>query len=323
MTVMPAFVHHRGCCVIYKYEEVQDNERRQSKRVMQSQDTRDARSPAISPFYAEVQHLAEENHLGAPQVEYTQTTINGTRLLINAVVWFVIALIGFYFVINALLQIRYVYTDTESLQSMGAMAIVGAILLGGCLLQSWRNLREYQYRKREQIHVFEDGFVYLEGRDKSYVLRWDHIDALLRGVLDPKRTGHILRDRLTIVTDKDEVFALNPKLQQRTEICDLIERLYTDYRLPGMLELYKLGEDLEFGDLILNRRGVSRFEKNSEDEETIEWDEVSTINVSDQFTCVYTKDDPDGKPWFDRVTLDVENALILKELVPKVIEIGS
>jgi hypothetical protein len=291
--------------------------------VMQSQDTRDARSPVISPFYAEVQHLAAENHLGAPQVEYTQTTINGTRLIINAAVWFVVALVGLYFLINALLQIRYVYTDTESLQSMGAMAIVGLILLGGYLLQSWRNLREYRYRQREQIHVFEDGFVYLEGRDKSHVLRWDHIDVLFRGVLDPKHTGHILRDRLTMITDKEQVIALNPKLQHCMEICDLIEQRYTDYRLPGMLELYKLGEDLEFGDLVLNRREVSRFEKNSEDEETIGWDDVATIQVSEQFTRVYTKDDPDGKPWFERVTLDVENALLLKELVPKVGEIGS
>mgnify|MGYP007135461659 CR=1 FL=1 len=293
---------------------------------MQSQDIHNSQSSMSAPFYAEVQKLATQQHLGERQASFTETTVNGTRLVINAIVWFIVALIGLYFIIKSLPQLRGAISDSETLQSLGATALIGLAILGGCLLQSWRNLREYRYRHLEQLHIFEDGFVYLtglvhvKGREKSYAVRWDSINILLRGTLDTKRTGHILYDRLSVTTDKDTLIYICPRLQQRMELCNLIERGYTGYRLPGMLELYKMGEELEFGDLALNNQGISRFINDGEDEEVLDWDEVAAVDVGDQFTYVYTKADPTGTPWLKVVTVDIENALLLKELIRHIFE---
>jgi hypothetical protein len=178
-------------------------------------------------------------------------------------------------------------------------------------------LIEYRYRYREQVHIYEDGFVYLEGRLKSYALRWDEIDVLLRGTLNPRHPKQVMRDRLTVISDKELLVMIEPKVQQRMELCDKIERLYTDYRLPGMTELYYLGENLEFGDLALNKEYISKILKREEyEEENVPWDDVESIDVADQFTRVMLHEQE--KPWFEVLTADIENALILKEILASI-----
>lgn len=281
------------------------------------QDTQNIDNELSSPYYAEVQRLATAYTLGERRSSYTQSTINGARLLINAIVWFAISAIGLLFLVDAARKIILSQTldDPPTLRSIGAIGVVSLIILFGCLLQAWRNLREYHFRHREQVHVFEDGFVFLQGRQQSHVLRWDSIENLMRGTLDPKHPNHVIKDTLSFITDKDVLLLLEPKVQQRAELCDTIERAYTDYRYPGMLELYRLGEDLEFGNLIINREEISRVRPNSDEEEQLLWEEVEAIEVGETYTRVYSKDDR-NHPWFEELTADVDNALILKELIP-------
>ncbi|GCE23807.1 DUF6585 family protein [Dictyobacter kobayashii] len=283
------------------------------------QDTQNIDNESSSPYYAEVQQLAKAYTLGERCSSFTQSTINGGRLLSNAIVWFAISIIGLFFLIDAVRKIVLSQTlaDPPTLRSIGAIGVISLIILLGCFLQGWRNLREYSYRHREQVHIFEDGFVFLEGRQQSHVLRWDNIESLLRGTLDPKHPHHVMHDNLSFVTDKDVVVVLEPKVQQRSKLCDAIERAYTDYRYPGMLELYRLGEDLEFGDLIINQEGVSHVRANSDEEDLLPWEEVESFEVGETYTRIHSKEDS-GHAWFEELTADIDNALILKELLPTI-----
>jgi hypothetical protein len=287
--------------------------------VMSSSKTQDFTSSANSPFLMEAQQLARDHSLGSLQASYTQSTLNGLRLYINALVWFAIALVGFFFLADAIRKISGAMGDPPTLRSIGAIGVISLVVLFGCCIQGWHNLREFRYRHREQVHIYADGIVYLEGRKKSYSFRWDEIDALLRGVLNPKYPGKVMRDCLTIITDKDTLLILKPKVQQRLELCDTIEHHYTDYRLPGMLELYHLGETLEFGDLALNKEYLSQISKHEDYvEESIPWSDVVSLEVGEQFTRVTTLQHPE-KPWFEAFTGDIENALILKEIASKIL----
>lgn len=293
---------------------------------MQSQDTQNTQSSLSAPFYAEVQQLAAQQQLGKLHASFRTTTVNGTRLIVNAIVWFIVALISLYFLFDALSQIRAVLADSEALQSLGAMALISLVVFGGGLRQSWKNLREYHYRHREQLHVFEDGFVYLndpvitKGREKSDVVRWDEISVLMRGRLDTRHTGRILRDSISIFTDKDELIFIYPRLQQRMELCDLIEQRYTNYRLPGIFELYKLGEEIDFDKIVLSKEGISRFINGEEDEETLDWHDVASIELGDQYTRIYITKADTKKLWLELITVDVENALLLRKLLECITE---
>jgi hypothetical protein len=291
---------------------------------MQSQDTQNTQSSLSAPFYVEVQQLATQQQLGKLHASFHTTTVNGARLIINTIVWFIVALISLYFLFDALSQIRAVLADSEALQSLGAMALISLAVFGGGLIQGWKSLREYHYRHREQLHVFEDGFVYLKdpvitkGRGKSAVVRWDEISVLMRGRLDTRHTGRILRDSVSIFTDKDELIYIYPRLQQRMELCDLLEQRYTNYRLPGIFELYKLGEELDFDKIALSKEGISRFINDEEDEETLDWQDVASIEIGDQYTRIYATRANAEKPWLDLMTVDVENALLLRKLLERI-----
>lgn len=281
------------------------------------QDTQNINNESSSPYYTEIQKIATENHLGQLRASYTQSTIGGARLLINALVWFVASLIGLYFLIDAIRKIglQSTLSDPPTLRSIGAIGVISLVVLFGCFLQGWRNLREYRYRHREQVHVFEDGIVFLEGREQSYALSWDKIESLLRGKLDPKHPKRIARDTLIFITDKDETVVFEPKVQNCIELCDSIERTYTDYRSPGILELYRLGEDLDFGNLIIDQDGVTHVHDNVEKEDSLSWEEVNTFEVGKIFTHITTTK-LKNKFWFEELTADIDNALILKELLP-------
>lgn len=281
------------------------------------QDTPNVDNDSSSPYYAEIQKIAAEDHLGQLRASYTQSTTSGIRLLINAIVWFIVSLIGLYFLIDAVRKIglQSTLSDPPTLRSIGAIGVISLVVLFGCFLQGWRNLREYRYRHREQVHVFEDGFVFLEGREQSYALRWDKIEILLRGKLDPKHAKRIVRDTLIFVTDKDATIIFEPKVQAAMELCNTIERAYTDYRSPGMLELYHMGEDLDFGNLIIDQEGVTHVHTNVDEEDNVSWDEIDTFEVGKTFTQITIKQMKD-KFWFEELTSDIDNVLILKELLP-------
>jgi hypothetical protein len=285
--------------------------------VKSQQDTKDINNESSSPYYSEVQQLAAEHKLGQLRASYTQSTVGGARLLINALVWFVVGLIGLYFLIDAARKIRLTSTlsDPPTLRSIGAIGVISLVVLIGCLLQGWRNFREYHYRHREQAHIFEDGFIFLEGREQSHALRWDSIEVLLRGKLDPKHPKRVTRDTLTLLTDKDATLIFEPKVQKSMELCDTIERAYTDYRSPGMLELYRLGEDLDFGNLIIDQEGITHVRTNVEDEDSISWEDIDTFEIGKTFTRITTNEMKD-KFWFEELTTDIDNVLILQELLP-------
>lgn len=281
------------------------------------QDTQDINNESSSPYYSEVQQLATEHKLGQLRASYAQSIVSGARLLINAFVWFVVSLIGLYFFIETLRKIglQSTLSDPPTLRSIGAIGVISLVVLFGCFLQGWRNFREYRYHQREQAHIFEEGFIFLEGREQSHALRWDNIEILLRGKLDPKHPKRVTRDTLTLVTDKDVTLIFEPKVQHVMELCDTIERAYTDYRSPGMLELYRLGEDLDFGNLIINQDGITHVRTNIEDEDSISWEDIDTFEIGKTFTHITTNEMKD-KFWFEELTTDIDNVLILKELLP-------
>lgn len=281
------------------------------------QDTQAIEGKVPSSHYTEIQQLARQHKLGKLHSSYTRSATSSSRILINAIIWFAIGLVGLFFLIDAVRKIMTSETlsDPPTLRSIGAIGVISLILLFGCLLQGWRNLREYHNRNREQVHIFEDGFVFLEGHEYSHVLRWDTIESLLRGTLDPKHPKNVAQDNLLIETDKGTTLVFEPKVHQRMEACDIIERNYTDYRRPGMLELYRLGEDLEFGNLIVNQTGVNYLHAQTKEEEVLPWEALTSIEVGKTYTRILT--DKDGAtPWFEELTADIDNALILKELLP-------
>jgi hypothetical protein len=285
--------------------------------VKSEQDTQNVINESSSPYYAKIQKIATQSQLGQLRASYTQSTVSGTRLLINAIVWFVVSLIGLYFLIETLRKITLQSTlsDPPTLRSIGAIGVISLVVLFGCFLQGWRNLREYRYRHREQVHIFEDGFVFLEGHEQSYALRWDKIEILLRGRIDPKHPKRIARNTLTFIEDNDEAIVFAPKVQQSVELCDTIERAYTDYRSPGMLELYRLGEELDFSNLIIGQDGVTHLRTNGQEEENISWAEINTFEIGEIFTRI-TLNKMKDKFWFEELTSDIGNVLILKELLP-------
>ncbi|GER90297.1 hypothetical protein KDW_44590 [Dictyobacter vulcani] len=56
-----------------------------------------------------------------------------------------------------------------------------------------------------------------------------------------------------------------------------------------MLELYRLGEELEFGDLVVHQDGVSHVLANSDKEENLDWDDIDTFEIGETYTRITAK----------------------------------
>ena len=132
----------------------------------------------------------------------------------------------------------------------------------------------YLARRLPQIHMYNEGFVFLMWR-KAEVLRWDQIETIWHEPGDSESNDWItLRIRKTDGTElKVQVVGV---LRDGREICRTIEREFVRIRLPGMIELYEAGHSITFDDLSVNKLGLTR------KGETLPWSQVQSIDVGDR-----------------------------------------
>ena len=118
------------------------------------------------------------------------------------------------------------------------------------------------------------GFVYLRWR-KAEVLRWEQIKTVWYETGDPdSNVWDTLRIRKTDGTDL-KLRVVNV-LRDSSEIYGTIEREFVRIRLPGMIEQYEAGHSIAFGDLSVNKLGLTR------QGEILPWSQVQSIDVGDQ-----------------------------------------
>lgn len=274
------------------------------------------------PFFAEAEQLATKHKLGTLQEAYTKTD-EDRRLFLNAIVWMSVSILGAIFVIALVLRLMLPgeISGLGNYLTAAVLAIVGFVILYGCFRQGQLNLRAYQYRNREQVHLYTDGMVYLEGQIAHLAVRWDQIVELTRGDIEDEASGKVNLDRLYLALKHDteqEIF-FQPALPQRLEICARVEQSYTATRLPGLLSRYRTGERLSFDDLNVSQAGISipRALGTAERDE-FAWDQLEggAIEVSQPYTTITTQgQEDDDVVLFKEFTCEIPNACLLKALL--------
>ncbi len=213
-------------------------------------------------LFTEVEQLATKQQLGRLQKSYTKTDDN-KRLFLNAIVWIGASILGMIFVIAVVLRLTLPgpLAGLSNYLTAALRGVIGIVIVYGCFRQWQLNLRAYRYQNREQVHIYTDGMVYLEGQLANLTVRWDQIAELTRGDIDDEASGKVSLDRLyltmTYEHDVEHQVIFQPALPQCPEICAQVEQAYTDARLPALLTKYRAGERLEFADLTISQTGIS------------------------------------------------------------------
>ncbi len=271
-------------------------------------------------FFAEVEQLAINHKLGTLQKSYTKTD-DDKRLLLNAIVWISTSTLGMIFVLALVLRLTLPGPEVglNNYLTAALLGIIGLIILYGCFRQGLLNLRAYQYREREQVHIYTDGMVYLEGQAANLTVRWDQIEELTRGDIDDEASGKVSLDCIYLTITPDTQIFFQPALPQCPEICAEVEQAYTDARLPALLIKYHKGEQLEFSDLLISQAGINipgTQDTTKRDEFT--WDQLealeATIEVSQPYTIIKTQK-PKNSIRFQEFTCEIANASLFKALL--------
>ena len=274
------------------------------------------------PFFAEVEQLATKHKLGMLQEAYTKAD-EDRRLLLNAIVWMSISILGAIFVIALVLRLMLPgeISGLGNYLTAAVLAIIGFVILYGCFRQGQLNLRAYQYRNREQVHIYTDGIVYLEGQIAHLAVRWDQIVELTRGDIEDEAGGKVNLDRLYLALKHDaeqEIF-FQPALPQRLEICARVEQAYTAARLPDLLSRYRASERLYFDDLNVSQAGISiPHALGTAEHDEFAWDQLEggAIAVSQPYTTITIRgQDDDDVVLFKEFTCEIPNACLLKALL--------
>lgn len=276
------------------------------------------------PFFTEVEQLATKHKLGTLQQSYTKTDTS-KRLLFNAIVWVSISMLGMIFVLS--LVVRLILpgplVGLSNYLTAALLAVIGFVILYGCFRQGLLNLRAYQYRDREQVHIYTEGMVYLEGQIAHLTVRWNEIVELTRGDIEDEAGGKVDLDRIYLVLkhDAERQIFFQPALPQLPEICAQVEQAYTDARLPALLTRYHEGEHLEFDELSVSRTSVSiprALGASERDEFT--WDQLAVqrgkLEVGQPYTTITIRGkDVDEKILYREFTCEIPNACLLKSLL--------
>lgn len=276
-------------------------------------------------FLAEVEQLAIKHKLGTLQKSYIKID-ESKRLLLNAIVWISASILGAIFVISLVLRLILAGSEAgiSNYLTAALLAAIGFVILYGSFRQGLFNLRTYQYRNREQVHIYTEGMVYLEGLIAHLAVRWDQIVEFTRGDIEDEAGGKVTLDRiyLALKHDAEQQILFQPALPQRLEICAQVEQAYTDARLPVLLSRYREGERLEFEELSISRAGVSipRALGTAERDE-FAWDQLAaqggSLEVGQPYTTITMqgKDTSDGTTLFREFTCEIPNACLLKALL--------
>ncbi len=276
------------------------------------------------PFFAEAEQLATSHKLGMLQKSYTKAD-DSKRLFFNAIIWMGTSILGMIFIIALVLRLVLpgAFAGLGNYLTAALIAVIGFIILYGCFRQGLLNLRAYQFRNREQVHIYTDGMVYLEGQIAHLTVHWDQIVELTRGDIEDEVSGKVNLDRIYLVLqhNAEQQIFFQPALPQRLEICAQVEQAYTDARLPALLSRYREGERLDFEDLSISRTGVSipRAQETAERDE-FTWDQLEaqagTLEVGQPYTTITMR----GKEAYDvtlfkEFTCEIANACLLKALL--------
>ncbi len=281
-------------------------------------------SKVEQPFFTEAQQFATIHKLGTLQKAYTKTDEN-RRLFLNAIVWMSISVLGAIFVIALVLRLILPgeMSGLGNYLTAALLAVIGFVILYGCFRQGQLNLRAYQYRNREQVHIYTDGMVYLEGQLAHLAVRWDQIVELTRGDIEDEASGKVNLDRLYLALkhDAEQQIFFQPALPQRLEICAQVEQAYTNARLPGLLSRYREGEDLEFDELNISQAGISiPHAPGTTGRDKFTWDQLEAqggaIKVSQPYTTITMRGKDNGDvTLFKEFTCEIANACLLEALL--------
>jgi hypothetical protein len=274
-------------------------------------------------FFTEVEQLAASHTLVTLQTSYTKTD-DSKRLFLNASVWMSISVLGMIFIIALVLRLTLPgpLTGLNNYLTAAVLSIIGIIILYGCFRQGLLNLRAYQYRNREQVHIYSNGMVYLKDQTANLAVRWDQIEELTRGDIDDEASGKVSLDSiyLTLTSNPDaEPIFFQPALPQCPEICAQVEQAYTKARLPALLIKYQQGEPLEFADLIISQMGISiPSTPNTTERDEFSWSQLEalkyTIEVDQPYTTIKVEHDKKSTI-FKEFTCEIANANLLKALL--------
>lgn len=249
---------------------------------------------SVQPIPAEVQQLAEIHSLGAPTASYSKRTFAALFALIGMLLLSLFCL-GW--------SIQLFFESAPLLEEL-AVLILTAFIVG---LTVYAYLRWW---KKQQIHMYTEGFVYLRW-PKAKALRWEQIETIWYELInDTQGPWNTLRIRTTDGTEL-KVWVVTI-LRDAREIYRTIEREFVRIRLPGMIEQYEAGHSIAFGDLSINKLGLTR------KGETLPWSQVQSINLGD-LRVEIKKEGQKRRNWFTGI---VPNQSLLRELVTHILQRG-
>jgi len=241
---------------------------------------------SLQPIPAEIQQLAEAHSLGTPTASYSQRSFT---LLFVLLLMLFLSLFCLGWSIQAFFGSA---TLPQELEVLILTAFVGGLTIYG-YVRWWK----------QQIHLYTEGFVYLRWPNAK-ALRWEQIETIwyeLRNsdTQDPWDTLRIC------TTDGTELKVwVVTTLRNARDLYRRIEREFVRMRLPGMLEQYEAGNNIAFGELSVNKLGLTR------KGETLPWSQVQSIDVG-EYVQIKKKGQKRGNWFNDRVP----NPCLLRELV--------
>jgi hypothetical protein len=284
------------------------------------------RTTQSTPFFSEVEQLAAIHRLGNLRASYTRAaTSNGNRLFLNAIVWLTSSALGFIFVVAIVVKLSWPgpYAGMTNYLTAAVLGIIGSVILAGCVRQGLLHWKAYRTSGREQVHIYEDGLVYLTEQSASHVFSWEEIAACTRGDIEDEVAGKVTLDHLYLdmnnaTSEGESQFFFRPDLPQRLEICEQIELTYAQARFPALLEQYQKGERLEFTNLVINRSGINKALADGL-HDVLPWDQVETFEVGQPYTTIKARrSGANSVMWFKEFTCEIADACLLKALVAEI-----
>ncbi|RAQ98496.1 DUF6585 family protein [Thermogemmatispora tikiterensis] len=232
--------------------------------------------PLLVP--ADVKQQAQRADLGLPQRHYRPSALAGFEDYLG------VGKILLYMFLSYLV-IKLIIDHNNILETLYECFILSLFIAGVLLILSspffLLALLLYRTRKSWGIYVYDRGFVYKEGR-RLIAYRWDQITALW---LEVKREMHIIAvsDSFVDYTEIKILYELefqggkklrfNFNVVKMPEMISLLEERICSCLLPQAIAAFEAGETVRFGEVSVNRAGLSY--KDS----TLLWSEMLDITI--------------------------------------------
>ena len=170
-----------------------------------------------------------------------------------------------------------------------------------------------------EVEVFTDGLAWRQ-RAQSVVWRWSDVKYVRRHqfavgnaakfeTLPMRFFYYACANRMVYTLEGNDgaQLTLNGYLENVNELTELIEENTRLIRLPKYIASFKAGKTVRFGDLEVNRDGISK------PGEVLPWDDVKEVSRADGWVTVLSHDSK--KPWCQFRDSKVPNAHLLVDLV--------